>query len=104
MTDITGGGFESGLEGWHDLRSHLCAWLGKRLVHMAEAGCTYPNPTCTFPSEMTREEWAALLLQHGRALVEHAELDTCGDATNASLKGAKEALHWTAEWLEDLWD
>jgi hypothetical protein len=53
---------------------------------------------------MTREEWAASLLQHGRALVEHAELDTCGDATNASFKGAKEALHWTAEWLEDLWD
>ena len=84
-------------EGWHDLRSHLCAWLGDRLIYMAERGRSYPH-------EMGNDDWRKLLLRHGKGLLEHAELDGAGNATEASFKGAKEALHWAADNLEDLWD
>ena len=99
MTDI-----DKKLDGWYDLRSSLPQWLGERLVHMSKACITYPNPNNTFPSEMGREQWQALLMQHGQALLDHAALDVAGDATETSINGAKAALHWAADWLEDLWD
>lgn len=82
--------------GWYDLRSSLPLWLGERLIFMAEHAKSYPSTT-------TPEAWGLAIRDAGRILSNHGSLDKKGNATDASFEKAKEALHWIADNLEDMW-
>jgi hypothetical protein len=84
-------------EGWHDLRSHLCTYLGERLLCMATFGKGRP-------ADMDGDEWTAALKLHGERLYQHGENDGNGDALADDFVGAKESLRWVADNLERLWD
>jgi len=84
-------------DGWHDLRSHLCTYVGERLQCMAMFAKGYPADT-------TYDEWIAALTLHGNRLSKHGESDGNGDALADDFVGAKESLRWVADNLEKLWD
>ena len=84
-------------DGWHDLRSHLCTYIGDRLQCMAVFSKGYPD-------YMDPEEWTAALTLHGNLLSQHGAKDADGDALPDDFAAAKESLKWVVDHLEDLWD
>jgi|688.fasta_scaffold2389898_1 hypothetical protein len=84
-------------EGWSDLRSHLCTYVGDRLQTMSMFGKGHP-------ADMDPEYWAGLLLHHGEILSKHGANDGNGDALADDFAAAKESLRWVADNLERLWD
>ncbi len=88
---------KNGPEGWFDIRSSLCIWLGTRLAYMSKHCRTYPNGT-------THEQWRDDLGTAAAYLLDHGEKDADGDADDASVTMAKEALEWVTKNLESLWD
>jgi hypothetical protein len=88
---------KNGPEGWFDVRSHLCIWLGERLEYMSKHHRTYPEG-------MTHDEWSRELGKHAYNLLDHGKRDAEGDADSDTTRRAKESLGWVALNLESLWD
>ena len=88
---------KNGPEGWFDIRSSLCIWLGARLAYMSMHCRTYPEGT-------THEQWREDLAMHAEHLIDHGEADAAGDADDSSALHAKLSLKWVAENLMSLWD
>ena len=88
---------KNGPEGWFDIRSSLCIWLGERLEYMSMHCRTYPEGT-------NHVQWAHDLGVHAKALLEQGRRDADGDADDVSALHAKLSLKWVAENLMSLWD
>jgi len=84
-------------DGWHDLRSHLCTFIGDRLQYMAMFGKGHP-------ADVDPDDWTGLLMLHGACLTLHGNNDGNGDALADDFAQAKESLRWVADNLERLWD
>ena len=84
-------------KGWHDLRSHMCGYIGKRLKYMAKHGHGHPF-------DVEYDVWTDALFKHGTVLSNHAEKDGSGRAEDDDFAAAKESLRWVADNLERLWD
>jgi hypothetical protein len=84
-------------EGWSDLRSHLCTYVGERLLCMFMFGKSHP-------AFINGDRWNEMLKFHGERLLKHGQNDGNGEALADDFAGAKESLRWVADNLENLWD
>lgn len=88
---------KNGPEGWFDIRSSLCLWLGERLEYMSKHCRTYPEGT-------THKQWQDDLAVHAKYLLEHGRRDAEGDGDDITAFHAQMSLEWVAKNLERLWD